>query len=357
MRILILTPSAFPSVTGNAVTTERWRRSLTKKGIIAEVLSVGKLSPAAFGERLQDIRPDIVHVYHAFKAGAFLLEHRKTWSDFSLRLVVTPGGTDINLDFGIPERRETILTVFNMARVIVAQSSETVRMLCRQMPDLAGRIVNVPKAVEWFGNEAYDLRNIAGCSPGDVLFFLPAGIRPVKGNLECLLAMERVHKIRTQIRFVAAGPAVDDEYAGRFKREVHRLAGFARWINTIPLAAMRSAYEASDIVLNASFSEGLSNSVLEAIAAGRPVLASDIPANRRPILGADDDQPAGCLYEPGNAEDFVRQAIKLIDDENFRKTLSSAVRMRRATWPNTEEEADGLIGAYKTALGNSPVSS
>ncbi len=39
MRVLILTPTALPFVTGNAITAERWRRSLSKKGIGVEVLA------------------------------------------------------------------------------------------------------------------------------------------------------------------------------------------------------------------------------------------------------------------------------------------------------------------------------
>jgi glycosyltransferase involved in cell wall biosynthesis len=309
MRILILTPSKFPSVTGNAITTERWRRALTDKGALVEVHSSENLDPVPFLECLQNFRPDLIHVHHAYRTATLLLDPLVLPKLSVLPLVVSPGGTDVNLDLGISERRQTTLAVLRMARVIVTQSFDTQRNLHLQMPELDSRIVNIVKSPSWFGDEPYDLRKAAGCGPQDILFFLPAGIRPVKGNLECLEAMEKVYQLRPRIRFAAAGPVIDVEYAVRFEHELSRLAAFAHWTRAIPPAAMRSAYLASDIVLNASLSEGLSNSLLEAISAGRPILASDIPGNRQPVLGEQGDIQAGWLFDPKDPEDFVKKAV------------------------------------------------
>jgi L-malate glycosyltransferase len=352
MRVLIISPSAYPQVTGNAITTERWRRSLADKGINAEIIASNGLDALAFLQRLEYFHPDLIHVHHAFKAGALLLNSQIQMKIESLPLVVSPGGTDVNVDLGLPERRETILSILGMARIIVTQSLEISRRLQQQLPDLSDKIINIPKAAIWFGNDFYDLRKVAGCAPENILFFLPAGIRAVKGNLECLMAMETVYKARPNSRFVAAGPAADVEYAGRFKLEVNKRAAFARWIGTIPASAMRSAYEASDIVLNASFSEGLSNCLLEAIAAGRPILASDIPGNRQQLSWEDDSHQVGCLFDPGDPKDFVEKAIRLIDDGSLRKTLSMAACLQRSKLPNPEDEAKGLIAAYEAALSN-----
>ena len=113
---------------------------------------------------------------------------------------------------------------------------------------------------------------------------------------------------------------------------------------------MRSGYEASDVVVNASFSEGLSNSVLEALAAGRPVLASDVPGNRQPLQG-EDGPPAGLLFDTRNTDDFVAKAIALVDDDELRRRLEQAAGMRRNAIPTPEAEAAGLISAYKAAIG------
>ena len=350
MRVLILAPNIFPGISGNAITVERWRRALTGKGIIVETLSCQELTTSAFVACLERFDPDIIHVHHAFRAGTVLLHPVVAEKHARFSVVVSPGGTDINQDLEVPERRDAVIRVFRMAGAIVTQSAETAERLLRHMPDLDGRIVHVPKAVCWFGDESYDLRKIAGCNDRNMLFFLPAGIRPVKGNLECLMAMQKVHAIRPHIRFVAAGPAIDLEYADRFEREVKKLSAFAVWIAGISPAAMRSAYEASDIVLNSSFSEGRSNSLLEAVASGRPVLASNIPGNLWPVLGDNGDGQTGLLYELSDADDFVANAVRLIDDENLRVRFGRAAQSRRSRLPDPEDEADGLIAAYEKAL-------
>jgi L-malate glycosyltransferase len=350
MRVLILAPNVFPGISGNAITVERWRRALTGKGNIVEALSCHALTMSAFVAFLERFDPDIIHVHHAFRAGSVLLHPVIAEKHARFSVVVSPGGTDINQDLEVPERRDAVVRVFRMAGAIVTQSPETTERLLQHMPDLDQRIVHVPKAVCWFGNESCDLRKIAGCNDRNMLFFLPAGIRPVKGNLECLMDMQKVHAIRPDIRFVAAGPAIDLEYADRFEREVKKLSAFAVWIAGISPAAMRSAYDASDIVLNSSFSEGRSNSLLEAIAGERPVLASNIPGNLWPVLGDNGDEQTGLLYALSNADDFVANAVRLIDDESLRIRFARAAQSRRSRLPDPEEEADGLIAAYQKAL-------
>ncbi|NLT65924.1 MAG: glycosyltransferase family 4 protein [Acidobacteria bacterium] len=351
MRILILTPSRFPGTTGNAITTERWRRSLTAAGAVVEVLSSSELESSEFAEHLRSFRPDVIHIHHAFRTAVLVLDPLIRPQIETLPLVVSPGGTDINLDIGMAERKETVLSVLNMARIILVQGGDTAQSVWRNLPDRSASIVHVAKAFSWFGNEDCELRKAANCSDKDVLFFLPAGIRPVKGNLECLAAMERVFETRPNVRFVNAGPAIDAAYAAKFERKVNELAAFARWIRAIPPAAMRSGYEASDVVVNASFSEGLSNSVLEALAAERPVLASDVPGNRQPLQG-EDGPPAGLLFDPRNPDDFVAKAIALVDDDELRRRLAQAAGMRRNAIPTPEAEAAGLLAAYKAAMGS-----
>lgn len=345
MRILILSPSIFPSITGNAVTAERWRKSLTGKGATVEVAASPELDVSSFKNRLRDFSPDLIHVHHAYKGGTLLLELDAAGM---APLVVSPGGTDLNLDVRSEEKRKKVRRILKLAVRIIVQNSAMTRDLCRLMPEIEQRIVYVPKAAGWFGEEPCDLRRMAGCAPCDVLFFLPAGIRPVKGNLEALQLMDRIHQLRPQTRFAAAGPPIDREYAARFEKEIRKREHYARWVGTIPPSAMLSAYKAADIVLNTSFSEGLSNCLLEAIAAGKSVLASDIPGNRQPVLGEEGEPEVGILFDPHNSEDFEAKALELVDDEGLRNRYAQAARLRSGTAP--EKEAEGLLAAYAAAI-------
>jgi glycosyltransferase involved in cell wall biosynthesis len=302
-------------------------------------------------ECLDVFQPDILHVHHAFRAGSLLFDGRVRPHIRDLPVVVSPGGTDINLDAGRDDRREIVAGAFRRARLILTQSNEVTTRLLELFPDLRDRITSVPKGFSWLGDEPYDLRSIMGCRPENILFFLPAGIRPIKGNLECLSAMEGVFRVRPSVRMVFAGPALDPDYAVTFEKRINGLSRFARWIPSIPFEAIRSAYAGADVVLNTSFAEGLPNALLEAIASGKPVLASNIPGNHWPVLGEDGSERAGILFEPDDREDFIRKALELIDDAGLRHRLGRAGLKRAALELSHEKEAEGLVAAYKVALG------
>jgi glycosyltransferase involved in cell wall biosynthesis len=350
MRILILTPTALPSVTGNAMSAERWRTALTHAGEDVAVLAAEGLKAESLADEIQRFSPDLIHVHHAVRAGFGLLDPSMGSLCDPIPLVVSPGGTDLYLDAEISERREVFEEVTRRARAVVVQGEGIGNRLRELFPGLRDRVVSIPKSFFWLGHELFDLREAAGCGPEAFLFFLPAGVRPVKGNLECLLALERVHAVRPSARAVFSGPALDGDYAGRFLCAVERRADFARWVPTIPPGCMWAAYEGADVVLNGSFSEGLSNVLLEAAAAGKPVLASDIPGNRWPVLGRKGDPPFGLLFDPRDPASFVDCAVRLMDDEELRRALAASGRERAAGWPGPEAEASALLDVYHRAL-------
>ncbi len=349
-RLLILTPTALPTVSGNAMTAERWRRSLVGMGLDVHVLATESLVPGDLKGEISRFNPDLIHVHNAYRAGGLLCHPALAHAWETLPLVVSPSGTDMNIESRRQSGREIVGRVLSRADAIIIQSEEGRIRLAELVPERMDRLFFVPKSFVWLGEEPSELRSAAGAGPDDVLFFMPAGIRPVKGNLECLLGFERVHGLRDRARIVFAGPSLDEEYTDRFRREVTRLQAFARWIQAIAPAAMRSAYSSADIVMNGSFSEGLSNVLIEGKAAGKPLLAADIPGNRWPVLGDPGDLPMGLLFEPGGRDDFVRKSLMLIDDAEFRRKLGEAGAAYASRMPGSGDEARALVGIYEAAM-------
>lgn len=250
----------------------------------------------------------------------------------------------------MPALSEKAVEVCTAARAIVTQSSWLFDLLRKELPAMEDNIVSVPKAFQWLGNDHFDLRTAFQWDRDDFIFFCPAGVRPVKNNRDCLQWMERVYRARPRVRVVFAGAPVDGEYAARFKEEVSQCASFARWIEEIPPEAMRSAYSSADCILNASRSEGLSNTLLEGIAAGKPLLASRIPGNRWPLEGNREDAPCGIMFDLDDSDDFVSRAVQLVDDETLCRRLAEACRIRASRLPRPEEEAAGLLRLYERIL-------
>jgi glycosyltransferase involved in cell wall biosynthesis len=350
-KLLILTPTALPAVTGNAMTAERWRRSLVGMGLDVRVFATEGCGAGDLARDIARFRPDVVHVHNAYRAGGLLPQTalKKTWE--SLPLVVSPSGTDMNIESRRHAGREIVRTVLDRADAIIVQSEEGRARLREVVPECMARVFFAPKSFVWLGEEAQDLRAACGFGADCVLFFMPAGIRPVKGNLECLLGFETVHGLRPRARIVFSGPPLDGKYEARFRKETERLRGIACWIPPITPAAMRSAYESADVILNGSFSEGLSNVLIEGKAAGRPLLASDIPGNRWPVLGDAGDAPMGLLFDPSSQADFTEKALRLIDGETLRRTLGEAGAAYARRMPGPCDEARALVAVYEKAMG------
>jgi glycosyltransferase involved in cell wall biosynthesis len=300
---------------------------------------------------LREMKPDLIHVHHAYRAGVKFLNPLVEIACSKIPLVVSPGGTDIHISWNSPEQRGVVSRVCRQARFLITQSEEILAHLREILPEAQERLVFIPKSIIWLGDESFAIREAANCNAENILFFFPAGIRPVKGNLECLRKLGKVYAARPHIRAIFAGAPIDPEYSAHFEREIRRHQGFARWIAPIPPAAIRLSYLDADIILNASFSEGLSNALIEATAVGKPVLASKIAGNRWPVLGDNGDHPMGLLYDLDDPEDFLKKALILVDEEEVRRRLGEAGKRRAAFLPTPEEEAAQLAHVYEMALG------
>jgi len=104
-------------------------------------------------------------------------------------------------------------------------------------------------------------------------------------------------------------------------------------------------YQAADLYVSASHSDGSSVSLMEALACGLPSLVSDIPGNREWLA----DSPAGWLFPDGDVQAIAAGILQAYSQRKTLQPMQAAARalaQKRANWP---ENFKNLLAAYELA--------
>lgn len=117
-----------------------------------------------------------------------------------------------------------------------------------------------------------------------------------------------------KIHYAIAGEGINRKYLQNLAKELNiedriHLLGQRTDIEEI--------YKSADIYVLPSIREGLNVSVMEAMASGLPVIASDIRGNRDMVM-----PQGGFLVSPTNVSEFADVISKLLNDDEMRKEMS-----------------------------------
>ena len=99
----------------------------------------------------------------------------------------------------------------------------------------------------------------------------------VQRMLETLLAIRNQSGIPATARVIGDGP--ERKNLEKFARQ-HDLDGAVSFEGWLPRSEVAAAYRSATVLVQLSSYEGMSNTILEALASGLPVVASRIPENR-----------------------------------------------------------------------------
>jgi glycosyltransferase involved in cell wall biosynthesis len=157
--------------------------------------------------------------------------------------------------------------------------------------------------------------------PGVITIGTLANLRPVKGIDILVQAAQLLHDRYTHVRFVIAGE-------GSQRSELERMIQAARMSKRFHLLGQVSDVpqflSTIDIAVLPSRAEGMANAVLEFMAAGRPVVATDVGANRHLL----DQGRCGLLVPREDPMALADALARLIVDDDLARRLGQAGRER-----------------------------
>ncbi len=158
---------------------------------------------------------------------------------------------------------------------------------------------------------------------------------PRKGLDVLLTALPAVRDVHPEVRLLVVGTEEGpDEHEG------------VLWLGRIPDGLVPAAYRSGYIMASPALGwESFGIVLLEAMASGLPVVASDIPGYRAVL----EDGVQGILVPPGDSGALADALLELIDDEAKRKTLSAAA-LRRAREFSWERLVGDVEEAYAEAV-------
>ncbi len=212
------------------------------------------------------------------------------------------------------------------ARIAVSPSARRV-----QVRHLGGDAIEIPNGV--------DVAALAPTGPraADTVAFVGRFDEPRKGMAVLLDALARLGRPELRLVVVGRGDA----------------AGMPRRVNVLGAVddARKAAVLGAATVFCAPHTGGESFGIVlaEALAAGAPVLASDLDAFRA-VLG---DPPAGALFRAGDPVALAAALGALLDDPARRAALSAAGRVRAAEFEWSLVAAD-VERVYRAAVAADP---
>lgn len=170
-----------------------------------------------------------------------------------------------------------------------------------------------------------------------------------KGALDTLDAVAGLIAEGRRLRLIVSGIGPDSDAVAARVRELNldahtEITGYADY------DAAPNVYRRGDVFLSPTYAEGFSNTILEAMASGLPVVSCFAVG----VIDCLRDGENGLLVMPGDIPALTQAIARLLDDAGLRRRLAETAydeAKRLYSWPVI---ASQIAGIYESLRGTSP---
>lgn len=287
---------------------------------------------------------DVIHVhglnYHTFAA---VLAGRWFKRKVICKLANSGEGSDI-----LKMRRNQQLALSRYMLPTALQCDRFVALNKKVVQELTAvhvpsqHIIELPNGVETDAITArvsYELHE-----PARIVFV--GRLHPQKGLDTLLQACQQLrqqYKGGLQLQLLGEGPLREELVLLAEKLEISDIVHFMGQTDQV-----MSYLQQADIFVLPSRAEGISNALLEAMAAGLPAVASRIPGN----VDVVEHEKNGLLFTVDDPDSLASSLLTVLTQPDYRERLGRNARQRVVEHYSLSYVADGYIALYKNLLAD-----
>lgn len=219
-------------------------------------------------------------------------------------VITTLRGADINRAKASPQERRLLRLCCLLNRKIITVSDAFAERMRTWMPERQADVVMIPNGID---TTLFQSTPKPATPPDETTLITIGSLIPRKGVdriLSALALLKTSHRFRLLI--IGCGPE-----EARLKQQAIQtgLADRTEFLGQIPPDKIPQQLLNSDLFLLASDGEGRANAVIEAMAAGLPILASRIDGMAELVRHGDN----GLLFDYQSPESLAHALVQLLD--------------------------------------------
>jgi glycosyltransferase involved in cell wall biosynthesis len=185
-----------------------------------------------------------------------------------------------------------------------------------------------------------------GLSSTSPVVGMVARVAPQKDYATLVRALARVARVRPDVRLVVVGD-IDRDHHALVVRDIERLGLTRHVVFTGFRDDVPRLISAMDVCVLSTHFEGLPLVLLEAMAQGRPVVATAVAGIPELIRHGD----TGLLHDPGDDKQLASRLLDVLTDPALAARLGQSGHRFVTTSFTTARFASGIAGVYRRALG------
>jgi glycosyltransferase involved in cell wall biosynthesis len=231
-------------------------------------------------------------------------------------VVITLRGSDVNLMHTSLLMRKLVHFCLYLGEIIVTVSPSLKRIIEEEFPSYCNKIKVIPNGIDEI---FFHHRKKSPEQPEKVCFLYAGNLTEGKGVHLILAALASLTTVNWSLDIIGDGPEREKlvEYSQRSALGSKVIFHGAVAPEEVPVFLQKA-----DVFVFASFSEGRPNVVLEAMAAGVPVIASAIPA----VLDLIEDGKQGLIFPVGDEKRLSELMEHIITHPGERYVMGGRAR-------------------------------